>query len=87
MEEVDAEYLTPEERAEKVWAAIQRGGMRSISYFDIVCFASQWLGMISLNHIDNDEELRKIAVAANLWLHKYHYAAPEEIHGKPDRKK
>ena len=85
--EVDALYSSPKERAERIWAtfqAMQQELKFDFSFFDLACFAIQWMGMLSIT-FSEDEELRDIAKRANIWLHKYHYSKPEEIHGKPDK--
>ena len=52
---------------------------------DITCFAVQWLAMLAIGTLSTDVEFMRIARLSNIWLHGYHYNAPEEIYGKPDR--
>ena len=88
--EVDKLYRSPQERAEDINAAIQIASKElneDFSMFDTTCFAVQWLAMLATGPCSDDEELLKIAQAANVWLHQRHYENPEAVHGEPDREK
>ena len=86
--EIDRLYRTPKERAEEVngilQAAAKELGMDH-TLFDVTCFSIQWLAMLAIGNLSDDEDLVRIARLANIWLYHKHYNAPEEIYGPPDR--
>ena len=86
--EIDALYKTPKERAEELNGILQMAakslGMDH-SLHDVTCFAVQWLGILAIGSMADDEDFVRIARLSNIWLHHYHYNAAEEIYGEPDR--
>jgi len=53
--------------------------------FDITCFSIQWLAMLAVGNLSDDEDFVRIARLANIWLNHTHYNGAETIYGEPDR--
>lgn len=87
IEEVDSKYLSVKERAEKVWAQVLDSPiLDDFSEYDITCFSCQWLGMLALGRLNNNEAFVELAKQMNRWLNSVHYSEAEAILGeKGDR--
>lgn len=87
---VDARYYTVKERAEEVWAFIQiasdhLGEMPSM--YDVTCFSVQWLGMLALGKLSDNEAFVSLAKELNRWVNSVHYSEAEEIFGEHERRR
>lgn len=84
---VDAEYLSPEERATIIWNALQEG--YSARYretpepYDVMMFANEYMAQMALAMGDN--ELLKLVKKTSNWIYSVHYSQPAVLHGEPDR--
>lgn len=88
MNEVNALYKTPKERAEEINSILQRAATEldlDHSLMDVTCFAVQWIAMLAIGELSADQDFVRIAKLLNIWLYTRHFNAPEEIYGKPDR--
>jgi len=91
LEVVDSLWFNPEERASFVLGLIEAGRQHvdlpyDPSFYDMLCFACQWIGRISIHELEGDKELYAIAVKLNQWLYSRHYFHTRDILGEPDKK-
>ncbi len=91
LEVVDSLWFNPEERAALVLGLIEAGRQHldtpyDPSFYDMLCFACQWLGRVSTHELPDDKEFYQLAVKLNQWLYSRHYFHTREILGEPDKK-
>lgn len=85
IDEVDEKFYTPKERAEGIWALLQTGSKTlewPFNEYDITCFCAQWLAMLAVGPLAENERFVDLAKEVNKWVHSVHYTEAEEIFGK-----
>lgn len=83
--EIDAAYEDVKSRAERVYNILTNAEYSEyLSRYDILCFCVQYIGMLHIGQLPDDEELAILAPALNRWLNHYHYFYAEEIFGEPE---
>jgi len=81
MKGVDRFYLTPRERADKVWAVIQ---VDDFNKWDMLCFCVEYLGQLAISYAMADRVFKSGVLLLGRWLHNAHYFFASEIYGEPD---
>lgn len=82
VKEVDEKLPSPKDRAEEVHAAlilVQEEMGEDLSRYDVLCFAVQYVGMMALGALEEDEDLEVLAKGLNRWLHHHHYFYAEDF--------
>ena len=82
MKSIDRFYLSPRERAERVWAEIQ---MEDFTKWDMLCFCVEYLGQLAISYSMADKIFRSGVLLLGRWLHNAHYFYAQEIYGEPEK--
>lgn len=81
MAQVDEDYLSPQERSQKIMSLLEEETM-----YDTICFCIEYLGRVAVpGFFAENEETRKHVAALGATLYGLHYFQAPNILGPPDR--
>ena len=77
---IDSLYSTPTERAERVWAELQK---LDLNYSDLLCFCISFCGQMAISF---DEEIfTEMVRLMGRRFYDFHYNQPHVLYGPPDK--
>jgi hypothetical protein len=86
--QVDKDYLSPKERADRLHTMIQivEDDLDfKLTRWDYLCFSVEFIGQFAISFFSHDRVFLSTSKLLGKWLYNMHYFYPKEVYGDPKK--